>query len=63
MADRAIVVTVRAEAAQFKTSTDQAADSVNKAGGADEATGRQIQSSAAQIDQAGKKVTNPRRQQ
>lgn len=63
MADRTIVVTLRAEAGQYRTAMNQAADSAEKAGTAATGAGKSVQSSAEQIAMAGKKVTDSRRQQ
>ncbi|KHS54181.1 tape measure protein [Brevibacterium linens] len=63
MADRTLVVSIRAEAAQFRTAMNEAAASADKAGAAAEGAGRKVQSSAQQVEAAGRKVSDARRQE
>ncbi|MDN5585870.1 MAG: tape measure protein [Brevibacterium sp.] len=63
MADRTIVVTLRAETGQYRTAMNEAAGSAEKAGAAAVGAGKNVQSSAQQVEAAGKKVTDSRRQQ
>lgn len=63
MADRSIVVTLRAETGQYRTAMNEAAGSAEKAGAAAAGAGRSVQSSAQQVEAAGRKVTDSRRQQ
>lgn len=63
MADRTLVVSLRAEAAQFRTAMNEAAGAADKAGAAAEGAGRKVQSSAQQVEAAGRKVSDARRQE
>lgn len=63
MADRSIVVRLRAEAAQFRSEMNAAAKSASDTGAAAQGAGKQAQSSAEQIERASKRVTDARRQE
>lgn len=63
MADRNIVVRLRAEAAQFRSEMNAAAKSAADTGAAAQSAGKQVQSSAEQIERSSKRVTEARRQE
>ncbi|WP_240373041.1 tape measure protein [Brevibacterium zhoupengii] len=63
MADRTIVVTLRAETGQYRTAMNEAAGSAEKAGAAAVGAGKNVQSSAQQVEAAGRRVTDSHRQQ
>ena len=63
MADRSVVVKLRVEAAQFRSEMNSAAESAAKVGTVTEATRKQVQSPADQINRASKGVAEARRQE
>lgn len=63
MVDRSIRVILRAEAAQYRSEMNAAAKATSEVGAASQATTRQVQASADQIDRASKRVSEARRQE